>query len=55
MQDFKKNFALFISLVSYEKESVCEQGRSRGKEGERESQAGSTLSAEPHVGLDSMT
>ena len=36
-------------FIYFERESMCEQGK--GGEGERESQAGSTLSAEPKAGL----
>ena len=38
-----------------ESEQGGERGREREREGERESHTGSTLSMEPHMGLDLMT
>ena len=44
----------FKHLFTYfGRERACEQ--ERGREGERKSQAGSTLSTEPNAGLDSTT
>ena len=46
-------FILFILFYLFFYLRECEQ--ERGAEGERESQAGSTLSAEPNVGHDPLT
>ena len=46
----------FLSFILFlEKERMCEHKQERGTEVERESQAGSMLSAESDAGLDPMT